>query len=261
MTTWWLGTIGFGYKDWKGSFYPPDLRAQDYLTYYSRNFNAVELDTTFYGAPTMERVQQWKSSAPEIFRFCAKTPRKITHEMGLVGVQGIMEDFVSTLTGLGNLLGVILIQLPPSFKSDSRRILENFLKELPRDVRYAVELRHPSWYEKQTEDLLSSLGVSWVSLEFPRLPMEIQLTSDFLYLRWIGQHGSFERHTHERIDKTAQLIWWKEQIDLVSHQVKDIFGFFNNDYAGFAAGTCLKFKELVGLPVQKPPEEKQARLF
>lgn len=261
MTKWWLGTIGFGYRDWSGSFYPSELKPRDYLTYYSRRFNSVELDTTFYGTPKPQRIHQWLASVPERFCFCVKTPRKITHEMGLVGVRDEVEKFLSVIQGLGEHLGVVLIQLPPSFTVDFFDRLSRFFIDLPSGLRYAVELRHRSWYNERTLDLLRERGIAWVTLEFPGLPMKVFPTADFLYIRWVGQHGSFNRHTHERLDKTEQLIWWRDQIDAVSNRVKCIFGFFNNDYAGFAAGTCQKFMRILGLSSGVIDAEKQARLF
>lgn len=261
MPEWCLGTIGFGYTDWKGSFYPPEIKSIDYLTYYSRSFNSVELDTTFYGVPRSNRIQQWCRKVPENFLFCAKTPRIITHKMGLVGARGIMEEFITILRVMEKRLGVILIQLPPGFAIDSFDRLEKFLNDLPDGVRYAVELRHNSWYCDRTQAMLRARGIALVALEYPKLPKKIYPTADFLYIRWIGQHGSYNRHSHERVDKTPQLAWWKEYVLDIGGDVERIYGFFNNDYAGFAAGTCLKFKELLGLPIERPGIDKQGRLF
>jgi len=261
MLTWYLGTIGFGYKDWKGAFYPPEIKPGDYLSYYSRSFNTVELDTTFYGIPKAERIQQWAGSVPDGFQFCAKTPRVITHDMGLQGVRGMMDEFLTVMQLLGNHLGVILLQFPPSFTLKAADKLAYFLEELPKGIRYAVELRHRSWYCDQTEGLLKNRNIAWASLEYPKIPMKIYPTADFLYIRWIGQHGSYDRHTHEREDKTSQLVWWNAQIDAVGDRIHQVYGYFNNDYAGFAAGTCNKFKRILGLPVEPVKVEKQPKLF
>jgi len=260
-TRWLLGTIGFGYKDWQGGFYPPTLPHREYLTYYSQVFNAVELDTTFYGTPSLETIRRWYASVPPNFKFCAKTPRAITHELGLAGARGLMDEFLAGVTRLEEKLGGILIQMPPRFSADYFNILQSFLAELPKQVAFAIEFRHPSWYNQRTADLLTSHGACWVATEFPNLPDLISRTADFLYIRWIGQHGKYDRHTHERVDLTAELTRWLEQIRLYQGKVNPIYGFFNNDYAGFAAGTCQRFMNLAGIPIPDVQYPQQQRLF
>src|SRR5665647_641106 len=140
MSRWFLGTIGFSYKDWVGGFYPPGASQREYLPYYTKFFNSVELDTTFHSAPRIDTVQSWHAATPPEFKFSLKTPRVITHEMGLKGVQGLMSEF---------------------------------LEALPASHRYAVEFRHPSWYNDRTAKLLSQSQVCWVSIDFPHLPKNI----------------------------------------------------------------------------------------
>lgn len=264
MAEWYPGTIGFGYRDWQDIVYPTGCLARDYLAYYSRIFNAVEMDTTFYGIPRRSTVERWAASVPQGFKFCAKTPRKITHELGLIGAASLMKEFCDSLRPLEDKLGAILIQLPPSFDASHRNDLARFLEELPGTASgtlVAVEFRHRSWYLAEIAGLLRSHGICWAATEFPRLPRQINLTADFLYVRWIGQHGSYDRHTHERVDKTSELTWWWEQLHALEERVPTVYGFFNNDYAGFAAGTCNKFKRIAGLPVVSFPAPEQGRLF
>lgn len=261
MSEWLLGTMGFGYKDWGGGiFYPVGLHSGDYLAYYSRSFNAVELDTTFYGVPKLAKVKQWANSVPDQFVFCAKLPRMLTHEKALRGVQGELDEFVDAMRHLGEKLGVILIQLPPSFTLSEEKYLAEFLEVLPTDIRFAVEFRNASWLVPKIEQLLKSHQVCWATTEYPNLPNQVKQTSDFLYLRWIGQHGTYDRHTYERVDKTSQLVWWKDQIQPYLDRAGCVYGFFNNDYAGYAVGTCNKFKKILGLPTS-PERVTQGRLF
>jgi uncharacterized protein YecE (DUF72 family) len=105
-------------------------------------------------------------------------------------------------------------------------------------VRVAIEFRHSSWFTPQTAELPRRRGVGWAATEYPRLPRQIHLTASFLYVRWIGRHGSYDHHNHERVDKTPELQAWLNEILAYSTQVDSIYGFFNNDYAGFAPGTC-----------------------
>ena len=263
MTEWYIGTMGFSYKDWSGPFYPPDLASRDFLSYYSRIFNAAEVDSTFYGTPRTEVVKRWSVITPEGFKFCAKTPRLITHDQALVSVSALMEEFLGVMRSLDEKLGAILIQFPPSFIAFHIDTLEAFLAELPVDLRFAVELRHPSWYTpwERTAEMLSRYGTCWAATQYPGLPWKIYPTASFLYLRWIGQHGSFQHHTHERIDRTKDLQNWWELIRPVADSFEAVFGFTNNDYAGFAPGTANQFKRIAGLPVEEFSPPHQPALF
>lgn len=255
--------MGFGYKDWSGVFYPVDLDARDYLSYYSRVFSAAEIDSTFYGIPKAETIQRWAQISPDDFKFCTKTPRTITHDLSLVGALGQMEEFIRAMRLLEHKLGVILLQFPPSFNASQITSLDHFLADLPSDVRYAVEVRHPSWYTggTPTAAVLAKHGVAWAATEYPGLPGRIYKTSDFLYIRWIGQHGTFETHTHERIDRSTELERWWKLIQQNLEQVTELYGFFNNDYAGFAPATANRFKEIAGLPGEPLRPAAQPPLF
>lgn len=256
-----LGTIGFGYRDWEGVFYPEGLPTREYLKFYNRHFNALEIDTTFYGSPKAETVNRWVADTDDDFIFCVKTPREITHTMGLVGTRGLMSEFCDSIRLFGGKLGAILIQLPPSFTISRSAVLINFLQEIPSDLRFAIEFRNPSWYTDDTAQLLTDHNVCWVISEYPGLPMDIRKTSDYLYIRWIGEHGKYRPHTHERIDKSQQLMSWWANIKPFLDTIQVFYGFFNNDYAGFAAGTCEKFMKIVGLPIEENNRPKQQSLF
>jgi uncharacterized protein YecE (DUF72 family) len=185
------------------------------------------------------------TTLPE-FKFCLKTPRVITHDLGLKGARGLMGDFIESLTPLMEKLGPILIQLPPKYSQDNYSTLRDFLEALPQTHHYAIEFRHPSWYNTKTSELLSYYRISWVTIDYPNIPSIINKTSDFLYLRWIGLNGMYQYHTHERVDKTAKLKWWLQALYPFLDEISEVYGFFNNDYAGYAAGTCRRFKDLAG---------------
>jgi uncharacterized protein YecE (DUF72 family) len=259
MIDWHLGTMGFSYRDWNGAFYPAGMPAQEYLAHYAQYFNAVELDSTFYGTPRPETVERWESSTPADFRFCAKTPREITHELRLVEAEDQMASFVDTMRLLGEKLGVILIQLAPDFTFSQIHTLAHFLRQLPQDVRFAVEFRHPSWHATATGQLLQNHRMSWASADYIHLPQRIYVTTDFIYVRWIGRHGRYEVRDRERVDLTPRLEAWWEDIRSRLEGVSALYGFFNNDYAGFAPATCNRFKEIVGLPVRplQPPQQER----
>jgi uncharacterized protein YecE (DUF72 family) len=261
MTNWYLGTMGFSYADWAGPFYPETLAQGKYLGYYSRFFNAAEIDSTFYGTPRLTTVKRWLAATPADFRFCLKTPRTITHEKSLQSAHLDMAEFLTVVRELKEKLGVILIQLPPSFGIDQFDVLNTFLKELPTDLRFAVEFRHASWHRSQTEDLLRSHKVCWAATEYPNLPRGAKRTTDFIYFRLIGRHGQFSHHDREQIDRSANLHWWHQHLRTHLTHVDAVYGFFNNDYAGFGPGSCNQFKTLAGLDAPKLQPPQQQRLF
>jgi uncharacterized protein YecE (DUF72 family) len=262
-TKWHLGTMGFSYKDWRGSFYPEVLPPLRYLSYYSRFFNAVEINSTFYGAPPPDTLIRWRTSTPEPFKFCLKTPREVTHDLQLRGARAAdtMYTFLERARLLEGKLGVVLLQFPPSFTADRQEILFPFLQQLPGEVQYAVEFRHKSWFTPKTTEWLSELGVCWATTEYPRTPAHFNLTAPHVYIRWIGQHGQYDGHDHERVDKTSSLQSWKKQLNEKLTTKHQVFGFFNNDYSGFAPGTCSKFMALVGLRTKSLHRPRQGRLF
>lgn len=260
MVDWFLGTIGFTYPEWKGSFYPVGLPANQSLNFYSKVFNCVEINTTFYGPQSPEQIARWAAAVPENFRFCLKAPRRITHDLRLQNAEGEMRAFLDSSAGLGEKFGAMLIQLPPSLTIAERPSLESFLAALPRGNRYAVEFRHSSWHVPATADLLRKYGVCWVATDYEDLPVEIHPITDFLYLRWIGKHNVIPHPGYEVTDRTARLRDWLERIKTNLDGGEILFGFFDNDYAGHAPATCMKLKELAGLGTPPAPAE-QGRLF
>jgi uncharacterized protein YecE (DUF72 family) len=261
MLNWYLGTMGFSYKDWKGVFYPEGTAARDYLAYYSQFFNAVEMDSTFYGPPRETTVTRWAQMTPPNFKICPKMPREITHDKGLVNVSESASGFVDIMRSLGDKLGPILIQLPPDFAFDQRYVLTAFLAHLPTDVRYAAEFRDSSWHTAETGEILQRYNICWASTEYHYLPQRVYVTTDFIYIRWIGRHGRYDINDHERVDKTPRLREWYDDIQSRSAEFNTVYGFFNNDYAGYSPATCTRFKELAGLTTKSLQPPTQGKLF
>lgn len=265
MVDWFLGTIGFTYPEWRGSFYPAGLPANQSLAYYSRIFNAVEINTTFYGPQPPAQIERWSSVTPEDFSFCLKAPKRITHELRLKNSEAEMRAFLSSLAGLGSKLGAVLFQLPPSYTIAERPGLEAFLQSLAAGdmpaSRFAIEFRHASWHVPETAELLRGYGVCMAATDYEDLPVEIYPTAGFLYLRWIGKHNVIPHTGHEVIDRTERLQAWLERIQASRAGIQSIFGFFDNDYAGHAPATCNRLKTLAGLPVVPSSAEEQGRLF
>jgi uncharacterized protein YecE (DUF72 family) len=257
MINWQLGTMGFGFQDWEGPFYPQGYNSRNYLRYYSRYFTAVELDTTFYGPPRISQVKRWLQSTPAEFIFCAKVPRQITHKHRLIHAQAELDIFLERMAIFGNRLGAILVQLPPDFSIAEVDALRLFLETLPREFRYAVEFRHLSWYVPETLNWFADPHICWAATEYLDLPAQFKLTANFGYVRWIGEHGRYDRKDHERVNLSSRLVKWADNIIQYNNQLESVYGFFNNDYAGFSPATCNRFKQIVGETVLdfRPPQQ------
>jgi uncharacterized protein YecE (DUF72 family) len=260
---WHTGTVGLSYPDWLKNFYPEGTRPGDYLATYSTAFDTVELDTTFHGCPSPERVQKWTDAVPSHFTFCVKTPKAITHDAPIAFGTGAMKQFLRALTPMraAGKLGCVLIQFPPTFPATEMANLELFLKELPTDLRFAVEFRHSSWEMKRTADLLAHYRVCWTTGDYGVDPFPIHVTAPFHYLRLIGVHEQFGKHDRERIDMTDRLEWWLEQV-AASPPVQTIYLFVTNDYAGHSPSTINRLRKLLNLPAKTPaPVRPQQSLF
>src|SRR5918998_5613847 len=156
----YLGTSGWSYADWEGTLYPEGLPSGSRLAEYAKHFATVEIDSTFYGTPRRSTVQNWREVVPEGFLFAAKFPQEVTHERNLVGSEAEAESFVRTMAELGDRLGPLLLQLPPSFTVEGMGVLEDFLSTLPQGPRYAVEVRHSSWLGSDLSALLRERGAA-----------------------------------------------------------------------------------------------------
>jgi len=155
----YVGTSGYAYKEWKGSFYPEDLAAGDMLRYYGERLNAVEINNTFYRMPTVAVLGSWAEQVPDPFRFSIKASQKITHRRRLKGAEEETDYLVRTVRALGPRLGVLLFQLPPNLKKDVER-LSDFLETVPRDIPAAFEFRHDSWMDDEVHDTLKAHGAA-----------------------------------------------------------------------------------------------------
>jgi uncharacterized protein YecE (DUF72 family) len=149
----WVGTSGYSYKEWKGSFYPQDMPDKDMLATYARQLPAVEINNTFYRLPTPTLLESWAKQVPKNFRFVLKASRRITHIKRLVGCEEETEYLFKTAQTLGERLGAILFQLPPFLRKDVPRLVE-FLRLVPNNCKAAFEFRHESWFEKDVYDPL-----------------------------------------------------------------------------------------------------------
>lgn len=206
MAELYIGTSGFSYKEWKPDFYPADLSDKQFLQFYATQFNAVEIDSTFYRMPSEKTIQNWADATGEGFRFAIKASQQITHRERLKTPSEALDYFLRVTGTMGERLGVLLFQLPPFLKADHSR-LETFLGAIPRGVPIVLEFRHDSWFTDETFALLRGAGAGLCIHDADEHSTPSVRTSNRVYVRlrktayddasrraWIDQ---FKRWRHE----------------------------------------------------------------
>ena len=259
-----LGTSAFTAAGWEGSFYPAGVKPAEYLTYYATKFDTVEVDSTFYRAPSLSTVKGWYAKTPKGFLFAAKVPQSITHEKMLVDCKDELSNFLKTMDALGEKLGPLLFQFPyfnrTKFKSGGEfvALLRTFLKTLPKGYRFAVEVRNKSWMDARLAEALKERGVALTLVDHVWMPKPGELfekfdpiTADFTYIRWLGDRKGIEERTKtwDRVivDRREEIRDW---VDICRRIVKrriQIFAFANNHYAGYGPGTVEMFRDIWGI--------------
>ena len=226
-----VGTSGYSYKEWKGSFYPEKIPAKDMLSYYAERLSTVEINATFYRMPQTSMLENWMGQVPRTFRFSLKAPQRITHFKRLKEAGEETKYFLETADVLGDQLGVVLFQLPPNMKKDLPR-LETFLKELPPATRAAFEFRHPTWFEDDVLELLRSQNRPLVVSDTDDMPTtHIDKTADWGYLR-LRRVNYTEENLAEWVKRIRQQDW------------KETFLFFKHEDAGTGPRLAAQFLEL-----------------
>ena len=241
----YLGTSGWSYSDWEGTVYPEALPSGSRLAEYVKRYATVEIDSTFYGTPRRSTVQNWREVAPDGFMFAAKFPQEVTHERNLVSSEAETESFISTMDELGDRLGPLLLQLPPSFTVEGMGVLEDFLKGLPEGFRYAVEVRHRSWLGSDLPEMLRERGVALTLIDYPRMPRMDEATADFSYIRWLGDRREFPAgHTRLKKERDEDLSWWSDLVGRFLKEGRTVFAYANNHYQNHSPSTLARFLEL-----------------
>jgi uncharacterized protein YecE (DUF72 family) len=209
-----IGTCGFSYQEWRGGFYPPGLPASDWLGFYARNFDAIELDGSFYRPPARAVVAGWAAALPERFAMALKVPRAITHEARLSGepAAAMLRAFAASLAPLGDRLLAVLLQLPPSLSArEGREPLARLLGTRPAGLPVVVEVRHPSWHAAWLPDLLEAHGASLARVEWPEVPALVEWAGPLRYGRLLGDRegtpniGAKVRDLPGDLDRWAKL--------------------------------------------------------
>ena len=190
-----VGTSGYNYPEWRGSFYPEKLSGNRMLAFYAERFRTVEINYTFYRMPTEKLLQGWASGTPDGFSFTLKAPRRITHDSRLQHCEELLGAFCRIAGTLGPKLATLLFQLPPTFKRDPD-VLRAFLELLPGGTRAAFEFRHASWFDDQIFDMLRARNLALCVADSEKMTTPVVRTADYAYFRLRDegyQQGDIER--------------------------------------------------------------------
>lgn len=233
MARYWVGTSGYSYKEWKGTFYPHELPDSEQLRYYADRFASVEINYTFYKMPSVRLLQGWAKEVPERFAFTLKAPRRITHDLRLRDAADVVTDFCEVAGALKERLGVILFQLPPFLKRDTPR-LEDFLHQMPPDFRVAFEFRNASWFTEEVYETLRRFGVALCIADAPEREVPWEPTADFGYFR-LRQPDYSDDLLHERAHR----------IESLARNWRDVFLYFKHEAEGKGPVFAAKLRSLL----------------
>lgn len=227
----YVGTSGYSYKEWKGSFYPEKIPAREMLSYYAGRLSTVEINATFYRMPQKSMLENWKEQVPPTFRFSLKAPQRVTHFKRLKETEEETKYFFEVAETLGDQLGVVLFQLPPNMKKDLLR-LETFLQQLPATPRAAFEFRHPTWFDDDVLEVLKSRNLALVVSDTDDMPTtHIDKTADWGYLR-LRRVNYSEENLSEWVGRINQQQW------------SETFVFFKHEDEGTGPKLAAQFLEL-----------------
>ena len=238
------------YKGWANSFYPEGCPAKRHLEFYVTQFPTVEINASFYRLPDEAAFTAWRKSAPRGFLYALKGSRAVTHFKRLKPGAKSFHILLDRCQLVGPHLGPILWQLPPNFTKDRERLSE-FAKSLPRRYAHAIEFRHPSWLDKEVEDLLKRHRIANVSVSSQAMPMRLEPTANFVYVRFHGLKGG---SAHDYSD--SELEPWAEHLRRCARQGLKGFVYFNNDVNTRAPLNARRLIEMVGKYAAKPIGER-----
>jgi uncharacterized protein YecE (DUF72 family) len=216
----WIGTSGYNYPEWKGSFYPEKLPAAKMLPYYAERFPTVEINYTFYRAPTEKILDGWSKATPDRFKLTLKAPRRITHDSRLRDCGDAVQKFLETAATLGPKLGALLFQLPPNLKKDVA-LFDAFLETFPPRVCAAFEFRHESWLDDEIYARLRARNLALCVADSERLSTPVVITADYGYFRLRD-----EGYTPQDIAK------WGDVIRANTSGCRDVFVYFKHEEEG-----------------------------
>jgi uncharacterized protein YecE (DUF72 family) len=238
----WVGTSGFQYKEWKGTFYPETLSVAKMLPYYAERFSTTEINYSFRRIPSEKTLANWSANTPSKFRFVLKAPQEITHFRKLRDCTEVLERFAGALKTLGEKLGPVLFQLPPFLKNDNT-LLKDFLATIPANLRSAFEFRHESWFNDETFAVLTSKNAALCIADTEELTTPIVITADFAYFRL--RNPAYTK---------ADIKRWAKAVDQQRSKSKDIYTYFKHEDSGVGPKFARQLLDELGVP--KPPSDE-----
>ncbi|HEY0653493.1 MAG TPA: DUF72 domain-containing protein [Chryseosolibacter sp.] len=237
----YIGTSGWHYRHWVGTFYPKDLKQDQQFEYYKKHFDTVEINNSFYRLPSPETFERWRKESGKTFLFVVKASRFITHNKKLKDPETSYERFFTNVKMLKQKLGPILFQLPPKWNVNIDR-LRDFLRALPRKFRYVFEFRNETWYTEEVYGLLREYNCAFCIYELAGHTSPTLVTADYVYVRL---HGPGDKYQGSYDNK--QLKEWAKACRMWQHEGLDVFVYFDNDQLGYAAFNAKTLKEMVGI--------------
>jgi uncharacterized protein YecE (DUF72 family) len=234
----YIGTSGWHYKHWTGTFYPMHVKPSRQFQYYLTSFSTVEINNSFYRLPTKETFLNWRKLTPKNFLFSVKASRYITHMKKLKDAKASLNEFMDHALLLKEKLGPVLFQLPPGWKINTERLNE-FLQNLPASGRYVFEFRNHTWYHHDVFSLLKKYNCAFCIYELDGHLAPLELTADFVYVRLHGPAGKYQGNYSEYLLKQ----WSRRCKNWL--RGKDVFIYFDNDEKGYAAFNAKRLQELV----------------
>ena len=236
----WIGTSGYNYPEWKGSFYPDNLPAAKMLPYYAARFPTVESNYTFYRMPNEKLVGGWAAQTPEPYRLTLKAPRRITHDSRLKNCGELVDGFCQVAGTLGPKLGALLFQLPPNLKKDLG-LFDAFLADLPPKAPAAFEFRNASWLDDDIYTRLAERNLSLCIADSEKMSTPVRVTADYAYFRLRD-----EGYTSADLDR------WAETIQRDTTTCRDVFVYFKHEEAGKGPEFARQLGERLGVMVGNP---------
>ena len=219
MSRIWVGTSGYNYPEWRGTFYPEKMKPADMLPFYAAQFDSVEINYTFYRMPNAKTIDGWAAATPPEFRFVLKAPKRITHEKRLKDFGDTLAVFVRLASGLEGRLGPLLFQLPPNLKKDLPR-LEAFLDAFPDTAKAAFEFRHESWFDEDVFTALRARGAALCIADSEKISAPNVRTAAFSYFR-LRDEGY----------QDADIAAWADKVREAS-QSGEVYVFFKHEESG-----------------------------
>lgn len=263
-----IGTQGWNYDGWIGPFYPLATRPADFLSVYSRAFDSVEVDSTFYGIPAPSTFESWAARTPPGFIFSLKMPQEVTHEQRLRDSTGVSEQFYEQARALGAKLGPILVQLGPDFEPNELPALVDFIGRVPDDLRFVVEFRHRGWLSEGVLALLRERNIALALVEGRWIPRKTMLalarrpTADFMYIRWMGPNRDLVDYSRVQVDRSREMDAWTAIIQEVAGDANAVFGYIANTFTGHSPATARDLQRRLGQqPVDPDKLGEQLSLF